>query len=100
MWPFSSPISIAVVTYVGFGHQSFPSTDVTALVRRFGDKRAAKLLPRVEALLRESLGVPGLMAIDLAAGARAVQRVMRKRHWSLSRKALRALAWYASFNVR
>jgi len=97
---FGNRISSAIAAYLAYGRASFPQQDDVALQRMFGVARSASLVEQMSVLLAEAANHEGHLNGDLAAFGQIVKSTMKMRHPKLTRKAVAALALYATFQWR
>ena len=87
-------LSRAVVAYIRGADLPYPHADLNAVARVLGAAAAARLRPRLDQLIAETVGWPvDWSRHDLQSATQLVQDGMADRHPELSGEATAALAW-------
>ncbi|MEV0431257.1 hypothetical protein [Micromonospora sp. NPDC050495] len=94
-------LSEAVLTWTGWGRTTWPAQDERLVIERFGNERAAGLLPMIRQLEDDFYRSDARFATaDLAEMGDAAAAEFRIRHPEVSDAAVRALAWCYTFDYK
>jgi hypothetical protein len=87
-----------VQLYLGYGSAPFPRQDAMAVMARFGPEDGARLIERLESLVRDAGDLqPDWKRHSLVSAAEWAERKMKQRHPELNGTALAAFGWAFSY---
>lgn len=95
----SDRVGEAIVLWSGWGRASFPVRNEKPVVDRFGEQRAADLMPMLRFVVDEFYASDArYTAADLKEMETLSMEQFVKKHPSLPADAVRALAWCYTFD--
>lgn len=87
-------LSLAVMCFLGYGTEKYPSESPSRLVDEFGPEMATKLEPEVKQLLDELNSIkPDWSSQSLVMAGAWAKEEMHRSHPGLNEGALDALEW-------